>query len=394
MKQPDCYQLASKQFKQLQSWRRQIHRFPELGFQEKKTAQLVATVCRQAGWQVQTGVARTGVVAVLGPPKSKRVVAIRADMDALPIQEQSRHAYRSQVPQVMHACGHDGNVTLALGAAVLLGSLKKSLNGQVKLIFQPCEENPPGGAQAMIAAGALSAPKPDMIIAGHMDAQLPVKTIASKPGVIMANVGSFRIKVHGQGGHGAMPHCCVDPVVISAQIVTNLQQLVSREANPLAPQVVSIGRICGGSAYNVIADDVILEGTIRSLTKQERRLMPKQIKRIASSIAAAHRGHVTCEFEHGHPALVNDPQVTKAVMQAGAHLFGPRGVIEFKQPAMSGEDFTYYAQEVPACFFHVGAGFEDQRKNYPWHHPRFDFDERGLVAGTALLAHTALTYLK
>ncbi len=377
----------------MRQWRRQIHRHPELGFQERRTAALVAKVCRQAGWTVTTGIAQTGVVALLGEKDKGPVIALRADMDALPIQETGARTYASLVPNVMHACGHDGNTTMALGAATLLGRFQAHLKGRVKLIFQPCEEFPPGGAKAMIKAGVLRRPTPDLILAAHMDAQLPAGMVGLKPGIIMANVGKFKITLTGKGGHGAMPHRCVDPVVIAAQVITNLQHIISRERDPLAPEVLTIGKCAAGSAYNVIAQEAILEGTIRSLTPQERHHLPLQIKRIAQAVARAHRARAEVLIEDGHPALYNDAQATALVHQAASRVLGPRRVKVFDRPAMSGEDFTYFAAERPACFFHVGGGFKEKDRNYPWHHPCFDFDEMGLVTGTAVLTKTVLDYL-
>lgn len=377
----------------LRQWRRRLHRYPELGFEEHRTAALVARVCRRAGWVVTTGVAQTGVVAVLSSKSRGPVIALRADMDALPIQETARHAYASRVPKVMHACGHDGNTTMALGVATLLGRFKDRLQGRVKLLFQPCEEFPPGGAQAMIKAGGLGRPAPDLIVAAHMDAQLPAGKIGLKPGIVMANVGKFKIRIIGKGGHGAMPHRCVDPVVIAAQVITNLQQIVSRECDPLASEVLTIGRCTAGSAYNVIAEDALLEGTIRSLTPQERRRLPLQIKRIAQAVAKAHRARAEVFIEDGHPALYNDAHATALVQQAALKVLGSKGMTLFNRPLMSGEDFTYFAAQRPACFFHVGGGFKDKQRNHPWHHPQFDFDENGLVTGTAVLTQTVLDYL-
>lgn len=390
---PKMFNAAKALFPAMRDWRRTIHAHPELGFKEKKTAALVAGVLRKNGWQVKTSVAGTGVVGLLGNPRSGKVMAIRADMDALPVQEKNSVAYRSSVPGVMHACGHDGNTTIALGAACILSEYKKKLNGQVKLIFQPCEEQPPGGAKAMIEKGVLNNPSPQFIIAGHMDAQLPLNRIGLKDDVIMANADAFSIIVNGKGGHGAMPHQCVDPIPVAAQIITNLQHVISRENNPLTPQVITIGQVEGGTAYNVIADQVMMKGTIRSLSKKERKNLPVQIKRIASRVAKAHRARAEFVMEEGHPALVNHVQVTGRVREAVWAELGKKGIVEFKYPAMSGEDFTYYSEQRPACFFHVGAAFAE-KNNYPWHHPEFDFDERALIGGACVLARTAWDYLK
>jgi len=314
-------------------------------------------------------------------------------MDALPIEEQNKTAYRSEVPGVMHACGHDGNTTMALGAAVLLAHRRGDLRGSLKFIFQPCEETPPGGAQAMIQAGALHNPDVNVIIAGHIDAALPVGRIGIRPGPVMAATDAFTLTIRGKGGHGAFPHLCVDSIAIAGHVITGLQHVVSREQDPLEPAVMTIGQIQGGSAFNVIAETVRLRGTLRSLTPRLRRELPRRVERIAKGICRAHRADCSFELDSGHPALHNDPRVTAAVRRAAAEALGPAGVIDLERPTMTGEDFTYFAAEVPACFFHVGAGNAARGFNQPWHHPRFDFDEAALPIGSAVMARTALDYL-
>jgi len=388
-------QEAQTLFPRLQAWRRQIHQHPELGFRERRTAGLVAKVLREAGWQVTTGVAQTGVVGLLdGPGKSSRVIAIRADMDALPIQEENRTAYASQVPGVMHACGHDGNTTVALGAALLLARRRETLNGTVKLIFQPCEETPPSGAKAMIESGVLKKPAPGAVIAGHIDPKLPVGSLAVRSGAVMAAADAFTLTILGKGGHGAFPHRCVDAVAVAGHVIAGLQTLVSREMDPLDPAVLSIGQIEGGSAFNVIAGKVRMRGTLRSLDPRLRRSLPLKVQRIARGICRAMRAECVFEYEPGHPVLINDPEVTDLVRGAAGQILGKSKVRELARPAMTGEDFTYFASAVPSCFFHVGAGNAAKGFVHAWHHPRFDFDEQALVAGAAVMARTAVHYLE
>jgi amidohydrolase len=379
---------------QLRKWRRLIHQHPELGFQEKKTSALVAKVLRNAGWHVSTGIAKTGVVGVLRGKQAGPTFAIRADMDALPIQEKSQCAYASQVPQVMHACGHDGNTTMALGAAIVLARYREKLKGNVKLIFQPCEEVPPGGAQAMIRAGVLKSPVVTAMIAAHVDTSLAVGTIGVKTGPVMAAADAFTIVIQGQGGHGAMPHKSVDTIAVAGQVITNVQHVISRELDPLEPGVVSIGTIAGGDAYNIIADQVSMQGTIRTLTEQQRKKIPRQIERMVKAIARAHRAKASFTLELGHPALNNNARITDHVRRCGKQVLGRAQVKDFERPVMSGEDFTYFARAVPACFFQVGVGTKAAKYSYPWHHSRFDFDEQGLVAGVAVLVKTAKEYLQ
>lgn len=381
-------------FPRLQAWRRRIHRQPELGFKEFKTAALAAQVLRENGWAVKTRVAQTGVVGLLRGAQPGKTFAIRADMDALPLQEQGRASYASRVKGVMHACGHDGNTTMALGAAVLLAKHRRNFAGTVKLIFQPCEEAPPGGAQAMIRAGVLKNPRVDAIVAGHIDATTPVGRVALRAGAVMAAADRFVLTIFGQGGHGAFPHQSVDAVAVASQVVVGLQQLVAREMDPLEPAVVTVGKIQGGTAFNIIAGSVVLEGTLRSLTPALRRDLPRRVSRIARGICRAHRATCRFELESGHPALYNHVGVTAAVRAAAKKLSGPAGVVELEHPVMTGEDFTYFAGAVPACFFRVGGGRAAGGFMHPWHHPAFDFDEAALVTGAAVLAQTALDFLK
>jgi amidohydrolase len=387
-------QEAEKIFPQLQKWRRQIHQHPELGFREEQTSRLVADALKAAGWRVTTGIAQTGVVATLTGREKGRVIAIRADMDALPIQEENQVAYASCVKGVMHACGHDGNTTMALGAAMLLPHYQETFNGTIKLIFQPCEETPPSGAKAMIQAGVLKNPAPEAIIAGHIDPKLPQGMIALKSGPVMAAADAFTLTILGKGGHGAFPHRCVDAILVAGHVITGLQTLVSRELDPLEPAVLSIGQIEGGSAFNVITGRVRMRGTLRSLDPRLRLELPRRAKRIAQGICRGLRA--TCEFEYepGHPALLNHVGVTDLVRQASRQVLGPARVRELARPAMTGEDFTYFAASVPACFFHVGAGDKSRGFDHAWHHPQFDFDERALVSGTAVMVQAALNFLK
>ncbi len=377
----------------LRRWRRRIHQQPELGWQERRTAALVARSLRAAGWRVTTGVAGTGVVGLLRGSKKGPTLAMRADMDALPVQEQSRASYASRVPGVMHACGHDGHIAMVLGAARMLARQQRRLAGNVKLIFQPCEEVPPGGAKAMIRAGVLQAPRVDAIIAGHVDTSLPVGTIGTRTGVTMAAADAFNLTVIGKGGHGALPHKSVDAIAVAGAVISGLQHVISRENDPLEPAVLTLGQVNGGQAYNIIAKEVKLRGTLRTLNARQRRDLPKRAKRLAEGICRAHRARCRFELEAGHPPLVNHHQMTGRVRRVAQSLLGSRQVRDLPRPVMSGEDFTYFADAIPACFFWVGAGTRQDRHRHPWHHPQFDFDERGLVAGTAVMVMTALEYL-
>jgi amidohydrolase len=378
----------------MKSWRRALHRWPELGFKERRTAALVARTLAASGWRVQRGVAKTGVVAQLRGSQPGPTFALRADMDALPIQEQGRATYRSRRAGIMHACGHDGNTAMLLGAALLLGRRRLKLRGNVKLIFQPCEETPPGGAQAMVRAGVLQQPRVAAIIAAHIDTSLPSGSVGLRPGPNMAAADAFTLTVLGRGGHGALPHRSVDAVVVAGQVISALQTIVAREQDPLEPAVVTIGQLQGGDAFNVIADSVRMRGTLRSLTPALRRELPRRVARVARGVCAALRARCRFELEPGHPPLANDPAVTRLVASAAGRVLGSARVRRLARPLMSGEDFTYFANRVPACFFHVGAGRRAPGANRPWHHPAFDFNEQALAAGAAVLAQSALDFLR
>lgn len=386
-------QEARRLLPQLKAWRRALHCRPELAFQERRTAAFAARLLRSFGWQVETGVAKTGVVAQLRGRRPGPVLGLRADMDALPIGEENQTAYASRVPGVMHACGHDGNQAMLLGAAKILAGRREQVAGTVKAVFQPSEEVAPGGARAMIAAGALLRPRVGLMLAAHVDTQLPVGVIGVRAGVAMAAADAFSLTVIGRGGHGAMPHRSVDAIAAAAAVIASLQQAVAREQDPLEPAVVSIGQIQGGSAYNAIAGEVTLRGTLRSLGEPARRRLARRVARISQNVCRAHRARCRFRLQRGHPALVNHPRAADLVRRAGRLALGPAGVRDWKRPLMTGEDFTYFAQAVPACFFLVGVAGSEARFRHPWHHPRFDFDERGLATGAAVLAQAALTHL-
>lgn len=364
--------------------RRQIHRHPELAFQETRTAALVANTLRQLGLDIRTGVAQTGVVALL-PGKESHVVGVRADMDALPLQEQNDCSYASTVPNVMHACGHDGHVAIALGAAMVLCRLAP-LPGNVKFIFQPAEEEP-GGALPMLQAGVLDNPRVDMMLGFHLSNALPVGRIGVHYHQACAATDEIKITVLGQGGHGAHPHKAVDAIVAAAAVVTALQTIVSRQVDPLDAAVITIGVITGGCANNIIADRVDLWGTVRTLTPEVQHAMPGLIERLVAGVTAGHGASYRFIYNQGYPALLVDPAVTGLVEQAATRLLGRDSVLRLR-PSLGGEDFAYFAQRVPATFFRVGSG--NGRFTMPGHHPRFDFDEQALHTGVCVLVQAVL----
>jgi amidohydrolase len=380
--------------RRLSKIRRQIHMHPELAYQEKRTSALVAKTLRQLGIEVKTGVAKTGVVGVLRGGASGKTVALRGDMDALPITERTNKPYKSRVEGVMHACGHDGNTTSVLGAAMLLAEERRSLTGNVKFIFQPSEEAPPGGALPMIRAGALRNPKVDFAIGVHVDPTVPAGKIGLRDGPMMAAADDFTLTVLGTASHGAKPHLGVDAIALSAQVIQALQTIPSRMINPTHPVVVTIGTIHGGYRRNVIADRVEMEGTLRTLHAADRKKGAAMIGKLAGRITKASGGDFEYEFNDGYPILTCDPAITDVVRRSARELFGGRSTVEIDEPSMGGEDFAYFVNEVPGMMMRLGTGNKKKGITYPWHHPKFDIDEKGLWVGAAVMARAVRTLLE
>ncbi|MBD3348082.1 MAG: amidohydrolase [Candidatus Eisenbacteria bacterium] len=378
----DARKLGGK----LSKIRRQIHMYPELGYQEKRTSALIAKTLKSMGIEVRTGVAKTGVVGLLRGGRAGKTIALRADMDALPITERTNKPYRSRVDGVMHACGHDANTTTVLGAAMLLGHARDEISGNVKFIFQPSEESPPGGAAAMIKQGALRKPRVDAIIGVHVDPSVPVGKMGVRDGPMMAAADDFSFSVLGEAAHGAKPHLGVDAIALSAQVITALQTIASRRVNPVHPAVVTVGTIEGGYRRNVIADRVYCEGTARTLNARDRRRVEKMIGQTIARVARSGGGDHEYDYQKGYPALECDPVVTDIVRRATADVLGKRGVVEIDEPSMGGEDFAYFVNEVPGMMVRVGTGNKKKGITHSWHSPKFDVDEDGIWTGAAVVA--------
>lgn len=373
-------------------WRRQLHQHPELGFQEWETARLIATVLAEAGLEVQTGIAGTGVVGVLQGKKKGRGIAVRADMDALPITEKTNLPFASTRPGVMHACGHDAHVAIALGAARILAEVRSELAGTVKFIFQPAEESPPGGAVAMLRAGVLDNPPVQAIVALHVNPHLPVGTVGLKEGVAMAAVDTFTLTIRGRGGHSAAPHQAVDAILVAAVAVQALQAIASRLTNPLDPVVVSVGTIHGGTKNNVVADEVVLTGTTRTLSPEVRQQLPKLMRQLLDGVVRAYGASYELDYREAYPPLVNDARLLALVEKSCRRVVGSEHTLRVHLPAMGSEDFAYFAQVLPAAHFDLGVG-KARATNYPWHHPCFDLDEEALPIGASLFAQICWDYL-
>ncbi|MFL1674159.1 amidohydrolase [Paenibacillus thiaminolyticus] len=375
--------LASR-YEETVAWRRHLHRHPEVSYEERQTALFVAEKLESFGLEVTAGVGGHGVVGSLkngaGP-----VVALRADMDALAIQDEKACEYASTVPGVMHACGHDAHTATLLSVARAMAEHREEWSGEVRFVFQPAEEVSPGGAQAMIKEGTLQGV--DRMYGVHLWTPIPSGMVAVRPGPMMAAVDDFFLTVYGRGGHGGMPHLCTDAVVIGAQLVQQWQTIVSRSVSPLQPAVVSVGALQAGSTQNVIADRAVLKGTIRSFDPAARELLRERFETILQHTCAMHGAEYELEYRVGYPALVNHESEAERVRRVAAGCFGAERVQEADM-LMPAEDFAYYMKEVPGCFVLVGAG-NGEAASYPHHHPRFDIDEPAMLTAGELLAGLA-----
>jgi amidohydrolase len=370
---------------QLVEWRRQLHQKPELGFQEKLTAEFVAQKLQSWGIEHQTGIAETGIVATIkgNKPGSEKVLAIRADMDALPIQELNEVSYRSQHDGVMHACGHDGHTAIALGTAYYLQTNRQDFGGTVKIIFQPAEEGP-GGAKPMIAAGVLQNPDVDAIIGLHLWNNLPLGTVGVRAGALMGAVECFNCTILGKGGHGAIPQQTVDSIVVAAQIVNALQTIVSRNVNPLDAAVVTVGELHTGTRLNVIADTARMSGTVRYFNPDFAGFFQQRIDQIIAGVCQSHGAKYDLDYISFYPPVINNADITELVRSVAVEVIEtPMGIVPECQ-TLGGEDMSFFLEAVPGCYFFLGAANPEKKLDYPHHHPRFDFDETALAMGVEM----------
>jgi amidohydrolase len=387
-------QEAADLFPQLVAWRRDFHQHPELGFQEVRTAGIVADQLRSLGLEVNTGLGKTGVVAVVEgeqTPAAAPTVLLRFDMDALPIHEQTGLPFQSQNPGVMHACGHDGHTAIGLGVAHLLTRHRDRLGGRVMLVFQPAEEITEG-AQAMIADGVLDTLRPQAAFGLHLWSRLPLNQVIVQPGPLWASAGRFTITVQGRGGHGAIPHETVDATVVASHLVVALQTIVARNVDPAATAVVSVGSLVSGDAWNIISERATLVGTVRSFDEAVHRLLVQRIGEIAQGVCAAFGA--TCAVEAtGHvPATVNSATGAALMQRVAERIVGQEQIAQVA-PMMVGEDMAEFLNRAPGCYILVGASDPAGPLHSPHHNPSFDFDERMLPTGVALLAGAAFGYL-
>jgi len=385
----DIHQLVSEHKDLIINTRRDLHRIPETAYTEKKTSAYIADYLNKEGLDVQTNIAQYGVVGLMNTGRSGPTLMIRADMDALPLKEDTGLAFASEHDGVMHACGHDSHMTMVLGAATVLNKIKNELNGTIKFLFQPAEEGP-GGAKPMIDAGVMDNPKVDYSIGCHVWPQLPEGTIGVRSGPFLAAMDRFDLKIIGKGGHGAMPHLCVDALEVGTQVVNALQRIVSRHMDPMEPTVVTVGSFHAGTAFNIIPGEAQLSGTTRTFDQKFWESSQQRVEKIIRGVCESMGADFELNYAFAYPPTINDEFMAEVVSRCAAMVVGKENI---REPAktMGGEDFSFYAQKSKGCFFFLGVGREG---GAPVHHPEFDFKEELMLLGVETYCRIALELLK
>jgi amidohydrolase len=387
--------VVKEKIAEMKDWlietRRTIHMNPELGFEEVETAKLVAGYLEKFGLQVKTGMAKTGVIGLLKGEKPGKTVAIRADMDALPLEEANQVSYRSKVKGKMHACGHDAHVTILLGVARLFSSMRNQVQGNIKWIFQPAEEGG-GGGRVLTEEGVLENPKVDAIFGAHLFPDLKIGRVGIHEKEGLAATDRFVIKMIGRGAHGAYPHLSKDPILAAGHLITQIHSIVSRNINPLDSAVITIGKVSGGTAFNIIPDETEILGTVRSLSQKVREELKSRMEQVTQGVAKSFGVDYDFDFQYGYPALINDPEMSRLVAAACAKGIGKENV-DFIRPSMGGEDFAYYLEKVPGSFFRLGCRNEAKGIVNPFHSSRFNIDEDVLPFGVEMFARIIDEYL-
>jgi amidohydrolase len=386
--QTEILEKAMRLKDQLKEWRRDFHQHPELGFEEVRTSKIVAAHLEKLGVEVKTNVGKTGVVGLIKGKTEGPTIALRADMDALPMEDQKTVEYASKYPGKHHACGHDAHTSMLMGVAQILTELGGPEKGNVKLIFQPAEEGL-GGAPAMVQDGVLANPEVEAIAGVHIDSMLPSGNVAVVRNVAMAAADTFEVKILGHGGHAARPHQTVDSITVAAQVISTLQHIISRQMDPLESTVVTIGKIEGGTATNIITQEVTFIGTVRTLSPEVRKDMPAKMEKIIKGVTDALGASYEFEYVMGYPPVINDDRMVDLVETTAKEIVG-ENKFHYIKPTMGGEDFSFYTNEVPGVFFRLGASMD---KIYPHHHPLFDINDDVLPYGSAMLTQVALNYL-
>ncbi|MCF8144038.1 MAG: amidohydrolase [Deltaproteobacteria bacterium] len=384
----DLKQIVSEEKARIIDVRRDLHRIPEIGFQVEKTSAYVARCLKAEGLSVQTGIARSGVVGLMETGSPGPCLMIRADMDALPVREETGLPFTSTHENAMHACGHDGHMAMALGAARILNRFKHTLKGRVKFLFQPAEEGP-GGAKPMIDAGVMEDPRVDYAVGCHLWPNLPQGTIGVRAGPLMAAMDRFEIIIKGKGGHGAMPHQCVDALDTGVQVINALHRIVSRQMDPLMPTVVTVGSFHAGTAFNVIPASAEIWGTTRTFDRKIWKSWQGRIETIVRGVCRSMGADYELTYGPGIPPLINDPSMARVVRECAGNVVGPQQVVE-PEPTMGGEDMAFYLEQSKGCFFFMGTGYEGCA---PLHSPRFDFNEDVLPLGVEMFCWIALRLL-
>ncbi len=372
--------------------RRHIHQHPELSFKEIETTKLIADELAKCGIEVTTWPGKTGVLGVLHGGKPGKTLALRSDIDALPLVEKSGLAFHSVNEGVAHCCGHDIHMSVLMGAARVLSQLREQIHGTIKFFFQPAEETL-GGSKDFAARGVMENPKVDAIFALHCWPDIPEGTIGTRAGSFMASSDSVDIKITGKAGHAAHPHRSIDPIIAAAAVVQGIQTIVSRETAPIDPTVISFGSIHGGTARNIIASDVVLQGTIRTASNAVRDKMPEMVERIAKGIAAAYRCDASMDYQKGVPAVINDTDLTARVTRVGGEVLGTDKVLPLPAISMGSEDFSIYMQQAPGCIFRLGTGTDEAQSHLALHNPEIRFGEKALLTGVEVVSSLALDYL-
>ena len=385
-------ELASQYFSEIQDIRRYLHQNPELSFVEYETSKYLKARLKDWGIQIDQDWVSTGFTVLVDSGRPGKTVAIRADLDALPILEKAGVEYKSKADGKMHACGHDVHSACLMGVAKILTETKECWKGKAVLIFQPGEEKLPGGASLMIEEGLLEKYQPDLILAQHVYPEFEVGKVGFKSGIYMASADEIYLTVKGVGGHGALPHRNIDPIVIAASIIIDLQTLASRVAPPTLPTVLSFGKIIGEGATNVTPSEVKLEGTLRTFNEEWREVFHKKITQICTAIAEGHGGSCEVDIRKGYPFLVNDDRITKSSINFAQKYLG-QDKVELLDLRMTAEDFSYFSQRVPSCFYRLGVGNKLKGINKSVHHPEFEVDETSLQTGVGLMAYIAIQQL-
>jgi len=372
--------------------RRDIHAHPEIGLHETRTAKIIAEKLEQCGIEVERNVGGTGVVGVLRGKYTGKTVLLRADMDCLKIKEENDVEYKSEYPDLMHACGHDAHIAWLVGAAMILSDLKDKIHGNVKFLFQPAEERE-GGAERTIHSGVLENPHVDAVIGAHVWPNIEAGKVGIKAGPLMAATDNFKIIIHGKGGHGGQPHKCIDPIAVACEIYMALQTVISRKVDPLEPAVITVGKFNAGSAHNVIPDTAEMEGTIRTLTYEIREKIPGIMESIIKGTSEANGAKYEFKFIPYHAPVINDYEITSTVGKAASKVIGHKNIIMIDKPTMIGEDFSSFEEKIPGTFFWVGTYNAKKGIVKPLHNPEFNLDEEIIYKAAAIFSECALLYL-